>query len=340
MSLHIQLEKFEGPMGLLLYLIRKEEMNIFDINIHQITQQYLEYIRAMRKLDLEVAGDFVAMAATLLQIKSKMLLPQYDENGEEIEETEDPRKELVQKLIEYQMYKEASHKLYERPLVGRDVYLRGRREEVVLEDDDEVEVEDNPLFALIRSYRSAIKNMKRAVHKVGMELQSIAERVQELRYILKLGETTVFKKLITAKSSVENQVLITFLSFLELGKLGYVSLYQSAPLSDIYVKSLRPIDDQLIDSGAYSYVTEENIMQNEGANLTLDLDQESEEPHVEEVTEEEAEALVAGEEVKDILQTPVAAKDEPIEVEAATDDEIELELKRLNINDSDDEVLG
>tara|TARA_B100000749_G_scaffold280899_1_gene281056 strand:- start:144700 stop:145722 length:1023 start_codon:yes stop_codon:yes gene_type:complete len=339
-SLHIQLEKFEGPMGLLLYLIRKEEMNIFDINIHQITQQYLEYIRAMRKLDLEVAGDFVAMAATLLQIKSKMLLPQYDENGEEIEETEDPRKELVQKLIEYQMYKEASHKLYERPLVGRDVYLRGRREEVVLEDDDEVEVEDNPLFALIRSYRSAIKNMKRAVHKVGMELQSIAERVQELRYILKLGETTVFKKLITAKSSVENQVLITFLSFLELGKLGYVSLYQSAPLSDIYVKSLRPIDDQLIDSGAYSYVTEENIMQNEGANLTLDLDQESEEPHVEEVTEEEAEALVAGEEVKDILQTPVAAKDEPIEVEAATDDEIELELKRLNINDSDDEVLG
>ena len=193
-------------MGLLLYLIRKEEMDIFDINIHHITQQYLAYIRAMRKLDLEVAGEFVAMAATLLQIKSKMLLPQYDENGEEVEESEDPRKELVHKLIEYQMYKEASEKLYERPLVGRDVFLRGRREEVEVEDDGEVEVEDNPLFSLIRAYRFAVKNMKRAVHKVGMELQSIAERVQELRPILKIGETVLCRKLISAKENIENQI--------------------------------------------------------------------------------------------------------------------------------------
>jgi len=146
LSLHIQLEKFEGPLGLLLHLIRKEEMDIFDINVHHITGQYLSYIKVMKKLDLEVAGEFVAMAATLIHIKSKMLLPNYDDNGEEIE-VEDPRKELVQKLLEYQKYKEASGKLYDRALVGRDVWLRGARENLnEYRPEEEIVIEDNPLF--------------------------------------------------------------------------------------------------------------------------------------------------------------------------------------------------
>ena len=103
----IQLERFEGPMGLLLHLIRKEEMDIFDIKINEITTQYLEYIKLMKELDLEVAGEFVAMAATLIHIKSRMLLPQYDENGEVVENA-DPRKELVQRLLEYQKFQEAA----------------------------------------------------------------------------------------------------------------------------------------------------------------------------------------------------------------------------------------
>ena len=118
--MHIQTENFSGPLGLLLYLIRREEMDIFNINIHQITSQYLEYIKTMKKLDLEFAGEFIAMAASLIQIKSKMLLPNYNEDGEEIE-SEDPRKELVQKLLEYQKYQEAAHQIYQRPLVGRDL---------------------------------------------------------------------------------------------------------------------------------------------------------------------------------------------------------------------------
>ena len=101
----VQLDQFEGPLGLLLYLIRKEEMDIYDIEIHRITSQYLSYIKQLPSLDLEQAGEFCAMAASLIQIKSKMLLPNYDENGEEIEE-EDPRKPLVQKLLEYQKYQE------------------------------------------------------------------------------------------------------------------------------------------------------------------------------------------------------------------------------------------
>ena len=103
MSIRVQLQQFEGPLDLLLYLIRKEEMDIFNINIVEITKQYFEYIKLMKEFDLEIAGDFIAMASTLIHIKSKMLLPQYDENGEVVEQ-EDPRKELVQKLLEYEKF--------------------------------------------------------------------------------------------------------------------------------------------------------------------------------------------------------------------------------------------
>lgn len=119
-GIRVQLQQFEGPLDLLLYLIRKEEMDIFNINIVDITKQYFDYIKLMKEFDIEVAGDFIAMASTLIHIKSKMLLPQYDENGEVVEQ-EDPRKELMQKLLEYEKFKEAAKSLYERPLLNRDV---------------------------------------------------------------------------------------------------------------------------------------------------------------------------------------------------------------------------
>src|SRR5262245_29962991 len=158
MSIHVQLERFEGPLGLLLHLIREQEMDIFNINIHQITRQYLEYIKTMRRLDLEVAGEFVAMAATLIHIKSRMLLPTYNEEGEEVQE--DPRKDLVQKLLEYEKIKELSQQLYKLPLLGRDVFKRGERAEIESLEEGELILDENPLYALIAAYRAAIKNMK------------------------------------------------------------------------------------------------------------------------------------------------------------------------------------
>jgi segregation and condensation protein A len=147
-NLSIQIPQFEGPLALLLYLIRKEEMDIFDIDIYLITTQYLEYIKKMKQFDLEVAGDFIAMAATLLQIKSKMLLPNYNELGEE-EEVEDPRKELVNRLIEYQKFQEISKTLYERPLLGRDVFRRGKSEAIHSDEDGEIILDEGGLFSLI-----------------------------------------------------------------------------------------------------------------------------------------------------------------------------------------------
>ena len=162
LNLRIQIQSFEGPLPLLLHLIKREDMDIFDINIHEITRQYLDYIRAMKQFDLGMAGEFIAMAATLIHIKSRMLLPQYNE-GEEVEEELDPRRELVHRLLEYQKFQEASGQLYMRSLVGRDVWVRGVR--LVFEDSKEGEPivlgEDNALFALMSAYRRALKKYEK-----------------------------------------------------------------------------------------------------------------------------------------------------------------------------------
>lgn len=244
MSITVQLPKFEGPLGLLLYLIRKEEMDIMDIKIHEITKQYLEYIKLMKELDLEVAGEFVAMASTLIQIKSRMLLPQYDENGEVVEQ-EDPRKELVQKLLEYQKYQEAAKLLYERPLVGRDVWLRGSRESLESKED-EIVLEDNALFSLISTYRKALRAMKKKVHQVTAKAQSIASRILEIKDRLIVGQRTTLAELVSATEDRARQTLITFLSLLELGKMGFVGLYQSETYSDIWVETKKNVETDVI----------------------------------------------------------------------------------------------
>lgn len=244
MSLQIQLEKFEGPLDLLLYLIRKEEMDIFDIPIHLITKQYLDYIRLMKELDLDVASEFIAMAATLIQIKSRMLLPTYDENGE-IVETEDPRKELVQRLLEYEKYKEAAKLLYERPLVGRDMWVRGLREK--LHTEEQIELEENALFALISAYRTALRTAKKKIHKVGEKAQSIASRILELKDKLLVGVRSTLSELIDSVSERRRQVLITFLSLLELGKMGFVHLSQVENYQEIYIETKKQIETDVIN---------------------------------------------------------------------------------------------
>src|SRR4030042_830004 len=125
MSYQVKLQVFEGPLDLLLFLIKKNEIDIYDIPIAVITQQYLEYLEMMKNLDLDVAGEFLLMAATLLLIKSKMLLPTPEEQPAEGEqEEEDPRAELVRRLLEYQRFKEAAQQLVKGPLLDREVFVR------------------------------------------------------------------------------------------------------------------------------------------------------------------------------------------------------------------------
>lgn len=263
MSLHIQIEHFEGPMALLLHLIRKEEMNIFNINVHQITRQYLDYIKSIKKLDLELAGEFITMAATLIHIKSKMLLPQYDEEGEEVEE--DPREGLAQQLLEYERYKEGADKLYEMSLLGRDVFVRGQKINLPKVEEGIVIEEENALFALISSYRWAVKKVKQTTYKVFEDLQSISERILEINKLINRGKV-LLRELLSPKISAEkrgNQMLVTFLSLLELSKMGFISLFQAENFSDIHIESRKQIDGDVISQlKEYNYdldVYEETI---------------------------------------------------------------------------------
>lgn len=246
MNLNIQLERFEGPLGLLLHLIRKEELDIYNIPMNRVTEQYLEYIKTLKELDLEVAGEFITMAATLILIKSKMLLPTYNEQGEEVE-IEDPRKELVQKLIEYQKYQEASKKLNSRVLVGRDVFLRGASESVGEIDLTEEDLDDGGgLFALISMYRVLVKKMKKRVHTVFAKGQSIASRILEIKDRFLMGQKIELRELISAAEASRTKLLITFLSLLELGRLGFVSLFQAENYGPLYVEMKQNIDRDVV----------------------------------------------------------------------------------------------
>jgi segregation and condensation protein A len=321
MSITVQLPKFEGPLGLLLYLIRKEEMDIMDIKIHEITKQYFDYIKLMKELDLEVAGEFVAMASTLIQIKSRMLLPSYDENGEVVE-NEDPRKELVQKLLEYQKYQEAAKLLYDRPLVGRDVWLRGQRE-VLAQMEDEIVLEENALFSLISSYRRMLRAVKKKVHQVAQKAQSISGRIMEMRDRLIVGRKVTLMDLVTSVEHRARETLITFLSLLELGKMGFVGLYQTEAYSDIWVDTRKTIEvdvlsrveeyDSMNAAEAASKIIEDSKKLAADDELLVDL----------EIPEEESAQLELGAGLEDGLDM-IEAGDDAVEAaeDLASDEEI------------------
>ncbi len=243
---NVKLQTFEGPLALLLYLIRKEEMDIFDIDIHEITSQYLNYIKAMKKFDLEVAGEFIAMAATLIQIKSKMLLP-IDEN-EEQEGVEDPRQVLVERLLEYEKFKKMAQVLNEGTLLKRDVFSRGKKDIHLLRTEGDLVVDEEGLLGLMKCYMKALRRVKRKVHQVVVDLETIGARILKLKNLLKVGERQSFRDFISENKGEpqRNQVLVTFLSFLELSKLGFVNLFQVNVDSDIYVQSKKPISDDII----------------------------------------------------------------------------------------------
>lgn len=320
MSLSIHIPQFEGPLGLLLYLIRKEEMDIFDIDVQLITSQYLEYIKKMRQFDLEVAGDFIAMAATLIQIKSKMLLPNYNEDGEE-EEAVDPRKELVQRLLEYQRFQEASKQLYDRPLLGRDILCRGKTEAIVSDVEGDIIVDEGGLFALIAHYRNAVRKMKKAVHRVATKTRSIAGRILEIKDKLVVGQRVIMRDLIQTAEEVKQELLITFLSCLELGKMGYVSVYQSEVYGDIYLTAKREINRDVVGR-----VEEYDSHGAESLADTLMEDAEMEQLEM------------ADQELNETVAETAGATEETNELDVASDDEIAMAEEELNLPDIEEEA--
>jgi len=227
-----RLEGFEGPLDLLLHLIQKNELDIFNIPIALITQQYLEYLQLMKVLNLDIAGEYLLMASTLLHIKSKMLLPKSLE-GEE-EEEEDPRSELVRRLLEYQKYKQAAVELEKRPLLDRDVFIRlVSAEPEPAAEEERVEVN---LFELLEAFRKVLERVKpESVHEVTLEHLSVEDKIQEILTLLEReNRSMAFHRLFPEQTS-RRVVVVTLLAILELVKMRRIRIFQLAPFETIRI---------------------------------------------------------------------------------------------------------
>ncbi|MGB9627212.1 MAG: segregation and condensation protein A [Thermodesulfobacteriota bacterium] len=226
----IRLENFEGPLDLLLHLIQKNEIDIFNIPIALITEQYLEYLKWMKVLNLDVAGEYLLMASTLLHIKSKMLLPS---SPEEEEGGDDPRAELVRRLIEYQKYKSAAVDLERRPLLNRDVFIRLASEDEHEPDEERIEV---TLFELLEAFRKVLENVKpEMVHEVVLERITVEERVQEILSVLQREKRSMAFHLLFPEGAPRRLIIVTFLAILELVKSKLIRIFQASPFETIRV---------------------------------------------------------------------------------------------------------
>ncbi len=229
MEYKVKLEKFEGPLDLLLYLIKKQEINIYDIPIASITEQYLDYIRMLEFLNLELAGEFLLMAATLMRIKARMLLPRQEE---EEDEEDDPRRALVQQLLDYQRFKEAAGRLEAMEYQRRLLYARPETEF----EGETVEVEHSySLFDLVTAFKAVLDRAEVRYLEVEAEETSIEEKIEILKQKIAENEMVAFQDLFEDGSSAVD-LIATFLALLEILRMGLATVKQAKPFSQIWIR--------------------------------------------------------------------------------------------------------
>ena len=234
----IRLPLFEGPLDLLLFLIKREKIDIHDIPIAPITRQYMEYLDLMRELNLDVAGEFMVMAATLIHIKSKMLVPIEPTEAEGEEEQVDPREELVRRLLEFQRYKEAAGVLHQQAQIRAAQWTRP---DTVLPRFDEAgeEMLEAGLYDLIAAFKELLDRRKTLLaHEVESEGPPVEQRMEELLAMIREGESLEFLELFAALET-KIAMITTFLALLELIRLKRVRVYQRGMFGPIRV--FRPI---------------------------------------------------------------------------------------------------
>lgn len=231
---HVALPSFEGPLDLLLHLIQQHQIDVFDIPIGFITERYVEYITLMHELNIDLASEYLVMAATLAHIKSKMLLPtppadQDDESAEEL----DPRSELVRRLLEYQKYKHAAEALGSAPVLGRDVFVRGAPAPAV---DGPAPLAQLSVFKLFDAFQKMLGRVKQtAEHHIDVDRISISERILQLTDRLKGKGPVPFETLFDEEMS-RSDLVVTFLAILEMTRLRMMLVLQEESLAPIRVE--------------------------------------------------------------------------------------------------------
>lgn len=231
----VTLPAFEGPLDLLLHLIKKHELDILDLPIAFVTERYLAYLGVMRELNLDVASDYLLMAATLAHIKSKMLLPSVpsDQDDEVLGEPEDPREELIRRLLEYQKYKLAAEQLGGRAIAGRDVFPRGAP---APEASGPAPLADIGMFKLLDAFEAVLKRVRGNLSlEVSAERITIQERITQICEILQARRSCEFEELFL-QLSTRYEVVVTFLALLEMAKMRMARIYQAGAGSAIHIQ--------------------------------------------------------------------------------------------------------
>jgi segregation and condensation protein A len=240
----VKLDSFEGPLDLLIHLIRKNEVNVYDIPIALITEQYLGFITLMQELNLDVAGEFLVMAATLIHIKSRTLLPRPDPSQDDMGLEEDPREALVRRLLEHQKYKAAAELLHDRETVRSAQFMRPDAS-VAEAAGDEYEPElEIDLFSLLAAFKGVLERANRRPHMVlPPEQLSIEARIDQLLDRLSVTEACGFEDLFADGDGSRPFMIVTFLALLEMIRLKLIRVFQSGGFGPIRVyKRARPAD--------------------------------------------------------------------------------------------------
>lgn len=235
----VQLEVFEGPLDLLLYLIKSDEVDIYDIPIEQITRQYMEYLGVMRMLDLNIAGEFLVMAATLLMIKSRLLLPVEERPAEEAEEA-DPRWDLVRQLVEYKKFKEAARHLELRELRQENIFARGLEPAVPEDPDPSLSLGDVSLFDLIAALNASLKRLNNSEFgEIQDDRFTVADKIELVLRSVREAPRVCFSSLLAASAS-RAEIVCSFLALLELIRLRQIKVRQEGEFGEIWIETAAP----------------------------------------------------------------------------------------------------
>lgn len=235
----VKLEVFEGPLDLLLYLIKKEEVDIYDVSIERITRQYLEYVDTFRMLDLEVAGEFVVMAANLIYIKSRSLLPAHQQPAEEDAEEEDPRWDLIRQLIEYKKFKDAAAQLQRRELEQEGLIPRVL-EKPNLTAPDGLLKQEVSIFDLINAFRKVLKRLeskREDLREIFEENFTVSDKIEHIMAITRRERSMAFSELF-ALAAGRTEIAVTFLALLELIRLKQLRVIQREPFAEILISRM------------------------------------------------------------------------------------------------------
>jgi segregation and condensation protein A len=234
----VKLEVFEGPLDLLLYLIKKDEVDIYDVSIERITSQYLEYLETFRMLDLEIAGEFVVMAANLIYIKSRSLLPVHQQPPEEDAEEEDPRWDLIRQLIEYKKFKDAAFQLHQRELVQEGLIARlpekpDFNEPALLESEVGI-------FDLISAFQKVLKKIERKredLREIFEENFTVSDKIDFIIWTVTGDRSVAFSELFASAAS-RTEIAVTFLALLELIRMKLLRVIQDGLFAEIEIRRL------------------------------------------------------------------------------------------------------